>query len=142
MHRIALLLTLVVLTGCFSYAHTPGPAPLGRDVEIELTDAGSANMARLVGPNVISIRGRTTEVRGDSLHLAVESILKRRGTDELWSNEPLAIAHSDISSVSTRRFSVARSSLLALTVIGGAVVVLTTDIVEGGGSGKPRPPPQ
>lgn len=142
MHRIAVLLALVVVTGCFSYAHTPGPAPLGRDVEIELTDAGAANMARLVGPNVVSIRGRTTEVRGDSLHLTVESILKRRGTDEIWSDEPLAIALSDISSVRTRRFSVLRSSLLALTVIGGAIAVITTDFMEGGGTGTPPPPPQ
>ena len=142
MPRIAPLLAAVALTGCFSYTHTPGPAPLGRDVEIELTDAGSANMARLVGPNVISIRGRTTEVRGDSLHLTVESILKRRGTDELWSNEPLGIAHSDIASVSMRRFSVVRSSLLALTVIGGALAVITTDFIEGGGTGNPKPTPQ
>ena len=143
MLRIMPLFAFLALAGCYAYAPAAGPTPVGADVEVELTDAGSAGLAPLVGPYVVSIRGRTTEVGVDTLHLVVESILKRRGTDELWSKEPLAISREHISSVTTRKLSVARTSLFALTVIGGGLVVGTViDGVTGGDPGKPKLPGQ
>lgn len=143
MPRAALLLMVFALSGCFTYTRVPGPTPVGTEVEVELTDAGSAGLAPLIGPHVVSIRGRTIDVAPDTLRLAVASILKRRGVDEIWSREPLAVSRSDISSVSTRNFSWARTSLLALTIIGGAIVVgSAVDLGVGGETGTGKLPGQ
>ena len=138
-----LVFAIAILSGCYSYARVPGPTPVGAEVEVELSDAGSASLAPLIGPHVVSIRGRTTGIEGDTVRLAVSSILKRRGVDELWSKEPLALDRAYISSTRTRKFSWARSSLLALTVVGGAVLVGTaTDIGVGGEPGPGKVPGQ
>lgn len=143
MNRILALVGLTLLAGCYSYSRVAAPPPAGADVEVELTDAGSAELARLIGPNVISLRGRVAEMGSDTLLLAVESVLKRSGTDEYWSKESLAIARSQIASVSTRRFSAGRSGLLALTAIGGALLVRTAiESAVDGGDGKGKLPGQ
>lgn len=139
MTRLFPLVALVLLGGCYSYSRVASPPSAGTDVEVELTDAGAADLARLVGPNVVSIRGRVNELGSDTLLLAVESVLKRSGTDEFWSKEPLPIPRISIASIATRKFSAARSGLLALTAIGGALVVRTAierAVDGGGGAGK------
>ncbi len=139
MTRIFPLVALALLGGCYSYSRVAAPPPTGADVEVELTDAGAADLARLIGPNVVSIRGRIVENGSDTLLLAVESVLKRSGTDEFWSKEPLGIARPQIASIATRKFSAAKSGLLALTAIGGALLLRTVieQAVDGGdGMGK------
>lgn len=143
MTRIFPLLAVVMFSGCYSYSRVAGPPQAGTDVEVELTDAGSADLARLVGPNVVSIRGRITEFGPDTERLAVESVLKRSGTDEYWSKEPLALARTSIASVATRKFSASRTGLLALTAIGGAFIVRTAiELAVNGGDGKGKLPGQ
>lgn len=143
MTRIFLLAALALLTGCYSYSRVAAPPSAGTDVEIEFTDAGSAELARLIGPNVVSVRGRVAEMGSDTLRVAVESVLKRSGTDEYWSKESLAIARPQIASISTRRFSAGRSGLLALTAIGGALLVRTAiELAVDGGDGKGKLPGQ
>lgn len=143
MRRSYILFAILILPGCYSYARVPGPTQVGAEVEVELSDAGSASLAPLIGPHVVSIRGRTTDVAGDTVRLSVSSILKRRGVDERWSREPLALDRAYISSTRTRKFSWARSSLLALTVVGGAVLVGTAaDIGVGGEPGPGKLPGQ
>lgn len=135
MRRSYVLFAILILPGCYSYARVPGPTQVGTEVEVELSDAGSASLAPLIGPHVVSIRGRTTDVAADTVRLAVSSILKRRGVDELWSREPLAVSRAHIATVSTRKFSWARTSLLALTVVGGAILVGSA--VDAGVGGEP-----
>lgn len=143
MSRIFPLLAVIVLSGCYSYSRMASSPQSGTDVEVELTDTGSADLARLVGPNVVSIRGRVTEFGPDTVRLAVESVLKRSGTDEYWSNEPLAIGRASLASIATRKFSAVRTGLLAITAIGGALIVRTAiDLAVSGGDGKGKQPTQ
>lgn len=143
MTKLFPFVALVLLGGCYSYSRVASPPPAGTDVEVELTDAGSSDLARLVGPNVVSIRGRVNELGSDTLVLAVESVLKRSGTDEYWSKEPLGIARTSIASIATRKFSAARTGLLVLTAIGGALVVRTViELAVDGGGGEGKPPGQ
>lgn len=143
MSRIFTLLAVIVLSGCYSYSLIASPPQSGTDVEVELTDSGSADLARLVGPNVVSIRGRVTEFGPDTMRLAVESVLKRSGTDDYWSNEPLAIGRASLASIATRKFSAVRTGLLALSAIGGAIIVRTAvDLAVGSSGGTGKPPSQ
>lgn len=143
MTRIFPLLALALLSGCYSYSRVAAPPVTGTDVEVELTDAGSAGLAHLVGPNVVSVRGRVVENGSDTLTLAIESVLKRSGIDEFWSKEPLGIARPQIASIATRKFSAAKSGLLALTAIGGALLLRTAiEMAVDGGDGKGKLPGQ
>lgn len=143
MTRIFPFVALVLFGGCYSYSRVAGPPPVGSDIEVELTDAGAADLARLVGPNVVSIRGRVNELEPDTVHLAVESVMKRSGVDEYWSKEPLAVSRGNIASFATRKFSAGRSALLALTAIGGALIVRTAiELAVDGGDGKGKLPGQ
>lgn len=143
MTRIFPLVALVLFGGCYSYSRVAGTPAVGSDIEVELTDAGAADLARLVGPNVVSIRGRVNELEPDTVRLAVESVMKRSGVDEYWSKEPLAVSRGSIASVATRKFSASRSVMLALTAIGGAFIVRAAiETAVDGGTDKPRPPGQ
>lgn len=143
MTRIFLFAALVLLSGCYSYSRVAAPPAVGTDIEVELTDAGAADLARLVGPNVVSIRGRVNELEPDTVHLAVESVMKRSGVDEYWSKEPLAVSRGSIASVATRKFSAGRSAMLALTAIGGSFIIRAAiEAAVGGDGDKPRPPGQ
>ncbi len=143
MIRILPLLAVIVLSGCFSYSRMTSSPPGGTNVEVELTDAGASDLAPLVGPGVVSIRGRVTEFGPDTIRLAVESVLKRSGSDEYWSNEPLAISRASLASIATRKFSALRTGMLALTAIGGALIVRTAiDLAVSGSDGKGKQPPQ
>lgn len=143
MTRIFPLAALFLLGGCYSYSRVAAPPEVGTDIEVELTDAGSADLARLVGPNVVSIRGRVNELETDTVHLAVESVMKRSGVDEYWTKESLAVPRGNIASIGTRKFSAGRSALLALTTIGGAFIVRTAiEAAVNGDTDKPRPPGQ
>lgn len=141
MTRIFPLVALVLFGGCYSYSRVGASPAIGSDIEVELTDAGAADLARLVGPNVVSIRGRVNELAPDTVHLAVESVMKRSGVDEYWSKESLAVSRVNIASVATRKFSAGRSAMLALTAIGGAFIVRAAiEAAIGGDGDKPRPP--
>lgn len=135
------LLALTLFTGCYSYTRVAAPPSVGADVEVELTDAGSAELARLVGPNVVSLRGRVLELGPDTVSLSVESILKRTGVDEYWSRESLGVPRTSIASIATRKFSAGKTGMLALTAIGGAFLVRAAiEAAVGGDGDKPRPP--
>jgi len=143
MTRIFPLVALLLFSGCYSYARVSGSPAVGSDIEVELTDAGAADLARLVGPNVVSIRGRVNELTPDTVHLSVESVMKRSGVDEYWSKEPLAVSRAHIASVATRKFSAGRSAMLALTAIGGAFIVRAAiESAVNGDTDKPLPPGQ
>lgn len=143
MKRIFPLVALALFGGCYSYTRAAAPPQAGTEIEVELTDAGSAELARLVGPNVVSIRGRVNEMSADTVGLAVASVLKRSGTDEYWSREPLAISRTHIASIATRKFSAARTGALALTAIGGALLLRSAiELAVDGGGGKGKLPGQ
>lgn len=143
MRHSFVLFSVAILSGCYTYARVPGPTPVGTEVEVELSDAGAASLAPLIGPHVVSIRGRTTEIAADTLRLAVSSILKRRGVDEIWSSEQLAVSRAHIATVSTRKFSWARTTVLTLAVVGGAVLVGSgVDGIVGGEPGTGKLPGQ
>lgn len=143
MTRLFPLVALVLFGGCYSYSRVAGSPAVGSDIEVELTDAGAADLARLVGPNVVSIRGRVNEIEPDTMHLAVASVMKRSGVDEYWSKESVAVARANIASVATRKFSAGRSAMLALTAIGGAFIVRAAiEAAVNGDTDTPRPPGQ
>lgn len=130
--------------GCYSYVRSPAPAPpLGREVQVELTDPGVVEIAHLVGPNVTMLRGRVTGGTEDSLVLAMQSVTKRNGTEEYWVGEPITVSRSRIATIGVRKVSAWRTGLF-VGVLATGVIAVGTAIVRNlgaGGGDSPKPPP-
>jgi len=140
-------LSLVVLTGCYSYQSVPelAPAP-GATVAVELTAEGTAGMAEVIGPNAAVVRGDMITAEADSLELAVRAVEDHRGVTTPWRREVVRIPRTAVARVGQRRLGVFRSLLLGGAVTGGLVgawVAIQGEVIgamggPGNGTGVPK----
>lgn len=128
-------LGMTLLVGCFQYnTAAPGTVvPAGQSVRLDLTDAGRVAVAPLAGEGVDRIQGIVAVAAADTIELQVTS-LRRREISETWTRERLKVAARDVSQVSVRRFSPARTALLVGGIVLGASTVRlgTSDSFLGG----------
>jgi hypothetical protein len=134
-------LSAVTATGCFTYVHVdPNAVTPGRDVHVELTDAGTAGLASLIGPGMVGIDGRVMQIDTSGIQLAVTQTTDRRAIEHLWRGEPVTVPRPFVNTVSQRKFSATRTGLLSAgilaAVVGGvAGAHAATSSSSGGGSG-------
>ncbi len=132
---------------CYSYRPitTLAPEP-GSYVAARLTDVGSRELARYVGPNVFVLRGRYVGESGEAVLVSVSSVELQRGDEVPWAGEQVALPNSYIASLEVRQLAKGRSVLLAGIGAGGLVITsLAFRLIGAGtqpnGSGG-RPPKQ
>jgi hypothetical protein len=112
----------VTSSGCFTYATVdPGAVTPGRDVRMELTDAGTAALAPLIGPGMVTVDGRVTSVDSGEVQLAVTQTTDRRSIEHLWRGEPVTVPRPLVSHVSQRKFSASRTALLSAGIAAAVV---------------------
>jgi hypothetical protein len=142
--RAAILIISVVTAGCYNYnaLTTPSPEP-GSYVAVTLTDSGSQELARYLGPNVFVVRGRYLGDSDRGLLVSVSSVELKRGNELSWEGETVALPNGTIASLDVRRLAKGRSILLAGVGAGGLVAATLAFTLNGGGSplGPGRPPP-
>lgn len=135
---------LLVLPGCYSYVRSPAAPVSGREFSLNLSDAGSAQMASTLGPGVLTVRGRVIAVDDQRVEVAATSVV-RRDKEERWSREILVIPRNLISSVDERKMSPMRSAAFAGAIIAGSFIIrqtLAEVLGEPHQSGSsPKPPP-
>jgi hypothetical protein len=146
--RTAILITTLLLTaGCYSYnpLTTPSPEP-GTSLAVTLTDAGSDELARSLGPGAFIVRGRYLSNDEQGMLLSVTSVETKRGYSNPWSGETVAVPDNAVASLDVRKLSKGRSFLLAGIGVGGLVVTTVAFSLIGGGttpnSGGGLPPKQ
>ena len=138
------LITLATTGACYTSLPLESfPPAVGNDLVAMLTDTGSAELASVVGPRVTGLSGRYLGLAGDTLLLSVKTVIKRDGNEEFWKGEQVSIPRADVASLSKRRFSSVKSSV----VVGGlvaALVAITGLVYAGtaGGRGGHPPPTQ
>lgn len=133
--------------GCYNYSPltTPSPEP-GTYLAVTLTDAGSDELARSLGPAAFVVRGRylTNDERG--MLISVSSIETKQGFALPWSGETVAVPDNAVASLDVRRLARGRSLLLAGVGAGGLVATTLAFSLLGGGTtpnpGGGRPPKQ
>ena len=134
-------LTLLALPALLSSCHTYQPVtttpPSGVRVRAELTDLGTVEMARHVGPGVGAIEGRVLEATDSVVTLGVLTVRNRNGIENYWKGERVAVPRELVSALSTRELSRARTTLAAGTLVGvaAAVAVLFATGTIGGSQG-------
>src|SRR5262245_19709221 len=109
--RMALLVAPWVCA-CYGYYPSAAPTPgVGAHVALTLNDAGSAEMARLVGPAVEVLEGRISSDTDQSVVLSMTRVRQHNGTEIVWKGERIAVSKNLVSGIRERRFSRARTSL-------------------------------
>jgi hypothetical protein len=119
MHRIALPAVIAVLaSGCYRYVPlTTTSLPAGTRAQVVLTDAGTAELARLVGPASQTIEGSVVNGGETNLTVAVHRLERRNGVEEFWNGEAVPIPRTAVASVARRDLSWQRSVLLGAGLV-------------------------
>ena len=144
--RAFVVVVVVVLMGCYSYVPVAvsGPPP-GSRASLVLTDEGTVEMARFVGPSASTIEGDVVSANGEGLLLAVRRLERRDGIEEFWKGEQVQVPRAAVATYTERKLSRARTVLFGAGAV-AAVFVLGKAFGEatgifgrnGGGTGSEK----
>ncbi len=146
MRAFSLIVAASLAVGCYNYNPLTMPSPeQGTYVAVTLTDAGTQDLARYLGPDVFVVRGRYMGNDERGLVLSVSAVELNRGDEIGWSGENVTLPHNDIAAVQVRQLAKGRSVLLLGVGVTGLVAttaafVLSGGATAGGASGAPPGP--
>ena len=116
---------------------TPVP-PAGHRIVVRLTDRGSVELARHVGPSIGELDGRVVAADERQLTLSLISATTWRGIPSYWAGEEVIVERDFIAGMTERRLSRTRSWILTAGIVTAALVAATVGAVggkSGGGGG-------
>jgi hypothetical protein len=113
---------LVFFAACYGYYPPSTPAPVGKTVELTLTDSGSFALARQIGPSAAAINGRLTSDSANAIILAVTGVRQRDGNEVDWRGERVSVPRPLVVKLEERRFSRGRTTLFVGSVVVGLLV--------------------
>jgi hypothetical protein len=122
MHRRLALVSLILFAGCYGYYPPDTPAPIGKSVELTLSDSGSFALARQIGPYAAAINGRLTSDSANAIILAVTGVRQRDGNEVDWKGERVSVPRPLVVKLEERRFSRGRTTLFVGSVVVGLLV--------------------
>src|SRR3989454_9097317 len=112
-----------LLVGCYNYL------PLRRSslvpssyLAVTLTESGSEELARYLGPNALVVRGRYLAATDRGLALSVDAVESRRGDIARWAGETVVVPGEFVRAVEQRHVSPSKVVLLAGAAVAGFVV--------------------
>lgn len=115
---------VAVFASCYRFTPIEGASPeRGLDVRLELSDAGSVNLAPLIGPRIAAIDGRVLEPGDTAIVLAVQAVVAQGGRSMAWSQERLSVPRTAVTSVRTRTLDRKRTWLAAGLGVVGAIAL-------------------
>jgi len=139
----------MITAACYTYRPV-GMAPAahtGDELRIHLTEQGTSELTRYLGPRVIALDGQLMHVGADStLTLGVSMLHFVDGTSYPFTGEgTVPVSCALIGSVERRTFSPSRTAFVSAGVVAGLVAVAraalhTGHVSPGGGIGGPPPP--
>ena len=122
----------VLTVGCYTYTPVaPSAAVSGERTRVALTEGGSFEVARYIGPYANTLDGRIVQRDDSGLVVSVVQVTRRSGVEETWRGESVRVPNDAVSSITRPKLSRPRSFLLA-----GGVVATTLGVTAllGGGS--------
>jgi hypothetical protein len=120
--------------GCYTAVPiTSDAARVGTRITLELTDAGTVDMASQVGPRIHTLVGDVNVVTDSSVVLSMRSAVDVRGVESLWQGEQVTVRRSDIGSVGERRLSSGKTAAFSVILVAGAFLVARAFGLVGGG---------
>lgn len=127
------ILALTVLPGCYRLTPVDGGAPdAGTKVRLDLTDAGSVQLAPLIGPRIDALEGRAIEVSDSVLVLAVTEAVQRNGVTVPWTNERVRVPLQAVDRMRARELDRGRTWLVSgAGVVGLFLMSRAIDLGQG-----------
>lgn len=138
---LALAAAGVALSGCYTYARTPGEVTPNTEVSLLMSTEAQIRLRDRLGLDVRELHGRVVDVSSDSLMVEVPSTSPFTGVggEELYQRVDLARA--DVLEARTRVPSPARTVALLGGIGAGAAVILATQVFEAQNPGDPTVTP-
>lgn len=135
------LLALLANTACYAYQPAPGTPRPGNGVRLQLTSAGTTELARYLGPNVLEITGRLNDVLPSGvLMVAPEWVKTSNGVSQPWSGEgSVSISRDYVRSLDERTFSRRKTTIAAVSLVGGLIAIAAIALKSGGSHGSTGP---
>jgi hypothetical protein len=93
----------------------------GQVVRVQLTEAGTVDLAQLLGGAATELVGRVDAATDSAVTLRVTLLTRMNGADETWNGEHVAVPLRDVASIQRQAVSVPRSILLGAAVVGGVI---------------------
>ena len=144
-NRVALVTGAAALafnSACYAYLPVTGQ-PLGetQHVRVNLTDEGTTELARYLGPRVQNVDGTVAAVRPDgSLSVAVATVQLVDGVRHSWSGEGVvAFPKQYVSSVERCELSKSRTIVGSLALAGGLLMIAVAALRSSGSDGGTGP---
>ncbi|HET9634476.1 MAG TPA: hypothetical protein VFP26_00980 [Gemmatimonadaceae bacterium] len=124
MKKLVGFAALSMCGACYQYAaFQPTTSTLGQAVRVQLTDAGTARVASLVGPGASYLDGNLASLTDSSYTIAVTDLGRLNGTEETWKGEQATVYRSEAASIELRKAAPGRSAALTAALVGGAALV-------------------
>ena len=131
MSKLLLCGALLMSVACYRYVPAGDIAPrTGERARLELTDQGSAEMARLLGPGPLAVLGNVIAADDVSITLGVQAVEFRRREEQFWVGERLVVPRTLIARTERRQLSRSRTALATVVSLVAAVAII--DVFRGG----------
>ena len=137
-----LIVAALLQAGCYNYLplRRSGLVPSSY-LAVTLTESGSEELARYLGPDALVVRGRYLAATEQGLALSVESVESRRGDILRWAGETVVVPGDFVRAVEQRQVSRSKMVLLAGAAVAGFVVSYQAfGPASGGGAAGPGGP--
>ena len=113
-------------TACYQYQEVQSSPKMPSEsyVRVELTDAGSTNVAKAIGPYIQYLEGPVASADESSLSVRVASLRRRGEADTRWTGDLIRLDRNDMRAVNARSFSRGRTAIAASIFTGLGLTVL------------------
>ncbi len=130
----AAVATAVILGagGCYTFTAVEGPAPVGADVRVTVTDEEALRLSRQTGDLSRTVDGRLVGATDDSVFVSVvtfRAVSEISGSRQL--RQSLVIPRSGLEELATRELSALRSGLMGVLAASGVALVVRQVVVGG-----------
>jgi hypothetical protein len=120
------VVSLFLLCGCYTYRNTAvGDAVIMAPVRVELTEAGSQEITRQVGPRGSTLEGIVSARSDSSLVFGVTALTRMNGVEETWHGEHVTVPTSAVYRIQLRQFSALNTGLFVAGLVTSALLVKT-----------------
>ena len=119
-------LCALLLCGCYTYRNTAvGDAVIMAPVRVELTDEGSQEITKQVGPRGSVLEGVLAAKSDSALVFDVTALTRMNGVEETWHGERVTIPASVVSRMQLRKFSALNTGLFIAGIVAAGLLVRT-----------------
>ncbi len=136
---------LPALTACYEYVPlATSTPPVDQTVALQITDQGRVGLGDRFGPGLAEVVGRVASSQGTELVVTVFSVSRLNGESTQWAGETTRLDRSYIGSIKGRRFSKARTAIVAVGLAAVTGYLIYNHGLNGsfsGPTGTPDPGP-